>query len=138
MDKIADSLGVEGIPLDDLPTGGPGNDNITDDSEFARENLKQLIATSQLALKHALNMAKQSDSPRAYEVLATLLNTTSDLNTKLIDIHSREQKLTTKTPETEQLPPTQQITNNSVIFHGTTTELNNLITKRLNNEIIPN
>lgn len=106
-----------------------GNDDIIDDSKYARNNLRKLISTSQDALEHALDLATQSDSPRAYEVLATLISASSDLNTKLIDVHQKEKNLTTKNNET---PVVHQgnITNN-VVFTGTTDELNNYVLKRL-------
>ena len=78
-------------------------------------------------LRRALEVCVESDSPRAYEVLANLINTAADLNTKLIDIHQREQKLN-GTPEKPE--GTTTITNNAV-FVGTSADLNAAIAKRL-------
>lgn len=104
-----------------------GNEKVSTDSDLARGNLKQLIETAKTALEHALEVCVESDSPRAYEVLANLINTAADLNTKLIDIHQREQKLN-GTPEKPE--GTTTITNNAV-FVGTSADLNAAIAKRL-------
>lgn len=113
-----------------LPEVPTSTTKITDDATYARNNLKQLIETSRVALEYALDLARQSDSPRAYEVLATMINTASDLNTKLIDVHQREQKMTVPGSPDAPLPTAQNITNN-VVFAGTTAELNSLIMKQL-------
>lgn len=105
---------------------------VTDDSDVARSNIKALMTTTATALEHAMQVAIQSDSPRAYEVLANLINTAADLNTRLINIHEREKKLVVGTPDEPQVIK-QNVTNN-VVFSGTTAELNDLIMKRMNNE----
>lgn len=110
------------------------NVKMTDDADLAKANIKALMATSATALQHALQVAVQSDSPRAYEVLATLLNTAADLNTRLVNIHERERKLVTPAEENQKVIE-KNVTNN-VVFSGTTAELNNLIMKRMNNEPI--
>lgn len=101
---------------------------VSSDADYARNNIKDLIDTARTALTHALDVAVQSESPRAYEVLANLINTSADLNTKLVDVHQREQRMSGTTPEAK--PVTQNVTNN-VVFSGTPAELNEMISKRL-------
>lgn len=122
----------EVFEIDNVPGAVPAVPVVTqtrihDDADYARANLRSLIATAQTALAHALDVAVQSESPRAYEVLATFINASADLNTKLIDVHQRESKMVA--PE-EKVASTQNITNN-VVFTGTTEELNDLIMKRM-------
>jgi len=126
MDKLSEVFDVTPLPATQLPTAVISDGKVTSDSDFARENLRQLIATSDMALRNLLDVATQSDNPRVYEVLATLINAASDLNTKLIDIHQKERKMTVKTEEAV----TKNVTNN-VVFTGTTQELNQLIMKRM-------
>lgn len=129
MDNISEVFDVAPLPGEKLPALSNDVSTVTDDSNFARNNLRQLIETSRSALEHALSVAVQSDSPRAYEVLANLINTAADLNTKLMDVHQKEQKIVgTKEGETS---PTS-VTNNSIVFTGTTAELSTLIMKKLN------
>ena len=137
-DKISKVFDVDpnGIIKETLPDPYDGDKGVTDDAEYARSNLKQLIATGQSALEDALNVARQSESPRAYEVLSTFLNTVANLNQQLMDIHTVEKKMSIEKQkllkgETSEQP--KQVTNNNVIFTGTTTDLQDIIMKRIQN-----
>lgn len=105
------------------------NTQMHDDADFARANLRDLIQKSRTALENALDVAVQSESPRAYEVLANIINTSADLNTKLIDVHQREHRIVSA--ETKQIIQGPQNVTNNVVFSGTTSELNDMITKRM-------
>ena len=131
MDNISEVFDIAPLPRRELEIASPesGNKRISDDAQEARQNLKTLMKTAQTALEHALDMATQSDSPRAYEVLANLINTTADLNTRLIDVHAREQKIATDPKDKGATP--QQVTNNNVVFTGTSAELSELIMERM-------
>lgn len=128
MDKLSDVFDIEPIRMTSMPVLAVVPEKIGTDADFARANIKRLIKISNRALEHALELSVQSDSPRAYEVLANLINTAGELNTKLIDVHAREQKITGNSAE--PVPGTTSITNN-VVFTGTTAELNQLIMERL-------
>lgn len=135
-DKISNVFGMIPMQTPDLPAipnVSKTGKQIADDSDYARRNLKQLIETSRSALQHALDLAVQSESPRAYEVLANLIKTASDLNTSLIDAHQREQKMTL--PETPVAPTEGGVTNvtNNVLFTGTTDELQDFIMRKIQN-----
>ena len=65
------------------------------------------------ALNDLLAFAKESQSPRAYEVVATLINTTSEVAKKLVQLASNQ-------------PETQNNTQNN-IFIGATSELQKMI-----------
>jgi hypothetical protein len=127
-DKISDVFEIEHRPSTELAPVVITNTKVQDDADFARANLRSLIDTASKALQHALDVAVQSESPRAYEVLATFINASADLNTKLIDVHQRESKLST--PESAPAGEVKNVTNN-VVFTGTTQELNDLIMQRL-------
>lgn len=127
VDKLSQIFDVEPVRLTPVIPAFSGNEKVSTDSDLARGNLKQLIETAKTALEHALEVCVESDSPRAYEVLANLINTAADLNTKLIDIHQREQKLN-GTPEKPE--GTTTITNNAV-FVGTTDQLSRIVRERM-------
>lgn len=127
VDKLSQIFDVEPVRLTPVIPAFSGNEKVSTDSDLARGNLKQLIETAKTALEHALEVCVESDSPRAYEVLANLINTAADLNTKLIDIHQREQKLN-GTPEKPE--GTTTITNNAV-FVGTTDQLSQIVRERM-------
>lgn len=97
------------------------NNNFQKDYELAQQNLKKLIGTGDLALDSALKVATESDSPRAFEVVAILLKTMADLNNNMIDVHKKAKDTTSSKSEVKQ-------TNNSV-FIGSTKDLQNLLNK---------
>lgn len=92
------------------------------DYELVQSNLKDLIGNGNMALEAALKVATESDSPRAFEVVAILLKTVADLNNNVLDVHKKA-KDTTAPSKTEV-----KQTNNSV-FIGSTKDLQNLLNK---------
>lgn len=95
--------------------------NFEKDYKLVQENLKSLIGTGNIALETALKVATESDSPRAFEVVAILLKTMSDLNNNVLDVHKKAKDTTSSKVEVKQ-------TNNSV-FIGSTKDLQNLLNK---------
>jgi hypothetical protein len=95
--------------------------NFEKDYKLVQENLKSLIGTGNVALETALKVATESDSPRAFEVVAILLKTMADLNNNVLDVHKKAKDTTSSKVEVKQ-------TNNSV-FIGSTKELQNLLNK---------
>jgi hypothetical protein len=110
------------IPSNKPITGGTFNsENFQKDYKTVQENFKSLIGTGNLALESALKVATESDSPRAFEVVAILLKTMADLNNNVLDVHKKAKDTTNSKVEIKQ-------TNNSV-FVGSTKDLQNLINK---------
>ena len=82
------------------------------------------------ALKDAADVALNSESPRAYEVVSTMMKNLTDMNLQLMDIHGKKKDLSaSSTPAAT--PGT--ITTNNAIFVGTTKDINELIMQRLQN-----
>jgi hypothetical protein len=103
-------------------TGGTfDNNNFQKDYELAQSNYKDLLGSGTIALESALKVATESDSPRAFEVVAILLKTMSDLNNNMLDIHKKAKDTTSQKVQVNQ-------TNNSV-FVGSTKDLQNLLNK---------
>jgi hypothetical protein len=93
------------------------------DYEFARENLRSLISNGSLGLEGIMKVALESDSPRAYEVLANTIKTLAEINVNLMDVSA-------KFAETNKVN-VKNTTNNS-IFVGTTKDLQKLLKKENN------
>jgi hypothetical protein len=89
---------------------------VTDDTEKARETLHTLITKGNDAIDGILNIAKNSDHPRAYEVAGQLIKTVSDVAKDLVDIQKTKQELERKTQA-------QQIGTQNNVFVGSTHEL---------------
>ena len=88
---------------------------------MVQSNLKDLLGNGTIALESALKVATESDSPRAFEVVAILLKTMADLNNNVLDVHKKAKDTTASNTKVSQ-------TNNSV-FVGSTKDLQNLLNK---------
>lgn len=103
----------------DLVTIESGTD-IDIDANFARENIKQLISKGNKSFEELSTVANQSESPRAYEVLATMMKNLADMNKDLLELQKRKRDLQPK--ET-----TQNLNIDKAVFVGSTAELVKMI-----------
>ena len=95
----------------------PSTDNdVDDDYKYARENLKEIIDSAQQSIADLASIASTSESPRAYEVLSTMMKTIVDANKDLLDIHKSVKKLK---EDTDSAP--KNVTN--ALFVGSTSDL---------------
>ena len=97
--------------------------NIDDDYEYARNNLKGLIESGKLAMENIVFLAKEGESPRAYEVVGQLIKTLADTNKDLLDLGKKAREA--KGKDTTQ--QSQNIVTNNSLFVGSTAELQKLI-----------
>jgi hypothetical protein len=97
------------------------NHALDDDFETTRSNLHSLLTQGQDALFHALEVAKQSEHPRAFEVVGGLVKHLSDVNAQLLDLHKKKQTIESPTKE-----DSKTVTNNA-IFVGSTSELSKML-----------
>lgn len=96
-----------------------------DDYEYARKNLYDVIEKGSDALEHIMDIAKQSESPRAFEVVTNLIKTMVDANKDLLELQKKNKELQ-KTNEPEQ----KNVTNNNLFL--TTADLLKMM--KTNNE----
>jgi len=129
-DKLSEVFDIEIIPEEkslvpeivEEPEISSGNQKIETDYDASRKNLQVLLVQGEDALTNALEVAKQSEHPRAFEVVGNLIKQLADVNQQLMDLHKQKQNLDNpKGSKTEK-----NVTNNS-IFVGSTAELNKLI-----------
>ena len=95
--------------------------DIEKDYEYTRGNLYSIIEKGQEAINGILEVAQESDMPRAYEVAGQLIKSVSDATEKLIDL---QKKLKDVNEEEKQKGPT---TVNNALFVGSTAELQKLL-----------
>ena len=93
-------------------------DEDKDDFKYSRENLYHLIERGQDALDGILQVAKETDHPRAYEVAGQLLKTNADNAEKLVNLQTTKKKVT-------EVSGPKNVTN--ALFVGSTAELQKLI-----------
>ena len=97
-------------------------EDIHKDYEYTRGNLYSIIEKGQEAINGILELAQETEMPRAYEVAGQLIKNVSDATDKLLDL---QKKLKDVTKEEESKGPTN-VTNNA-LFIGSTAELQKLI-----------
>ena len=93
---------------------------VDSDFEFARNNIRLLAEKGQVAVDHIIQVAKATDHPRAYEVVATLIKSMSEVNKDLIELQKRKKDLS---PIKEQTV----VNVDKAVFVGSTRELINQI-----------
>ena len=96
-------------------------DDITKDYEYTRGNLYSIIEKGQEAINGILELAQESEMPRAYEVAGQLIKSVSDATDKLMDL---QKKLKDVEEETKPKGPN---TVNNALFVGSTAELAKII-----------
>lgn len=99
------------------------NEELSNDYSFTRSNLHALLQQGQDALYHALEVAKQSEHPRAFEVVGGLMKNLSDINHQLLSLHQKKQSIE-KDAKTTDLPIA---VNNNSVFIGSTSELSKML-----------
>lgn len=116
---------------DILPAEEPVKSNIQqiedsavdEDYEYARKNLKGLIENGKVAMENIIFLAKEGESPRAYEVVGQLIKTLADTNKDLLELGKKAKEARGKDRHNESAP--QHVTN--ALFVGSTAELQKLI-----------
>jgi len=132
-DEINDTFDVDGeiLPVEKPEIMKPDQiDEVNKDYEYTRGNLYSLIEKGQEALDGALELAQESDSPRAYEVTGQLIKSVSDATDKLIDLQKKMKEL-----GEDKSGPTH-VTNNA-LFVGSTADLQKMLkqtVKDINNK----
>jgi len=128
-DSLSNAFGVAPMPSQStevITKDGeiitPPNQKVENDYDTARTNLRELLTTGKAALEHALEVAKSSEHPRAFEVVGNLMKQLADVNQQLMDIHQQKQKL-----DGPKEVSKKEVTNNNVIFTGSTADLNKML-----------
>lgn len=99
-----------------------------EDYKESRNTLKRLIFRSEEALDTLLELTRESEHPRAYEVLAGLLKTTGDLANQLVGLQKKRHELDVlNNPDKKMLCGESGGTTNNNLFVGSTTELQRFI-----------
>jgi hypothetical protein len=82
-----------------------------DDYEYARRNLYDIIEKGNDALEHIVDIAKQSESARAFEVVTNLIKTMAETNKDLLALAKTKKDL-----EKIDTPEQKNITNNNLVL----------------------
>jgi len=115
----------ENMPAPPLP---PAQDDVKDDYEFSRETYRNLVSKSNEAIEQMLNLAMQSEHPRAFEVLSNMLKNTSDMTDKLMALQKAKKEIQKKEEAAAEAKPA--LTQNN-LFLGSTTDLQKHLIEQL-------
>ena len=123
-DGLNGVLNVESelVEVDNFPE--PVKKELSPDAEndykYARENIHDAIDKGSEALDYLLELAKQSEHPRAFEVVSTLTKTLVDANKDLLNIQKQIKEL-----NKEERSDPQNVTN--ALFVGSTADLQKML-----------
>ena len=90
------------------------------DFETGRKNLYNLIDKGNEAIDGILNLAKEGEHPRAYEVAGQLIKTVSEVSQNLLDLQDKLKKV-------KEVPNTGPKNVTNALFVGSTTELQKML-----------
>lgn len=146
-DSLDSTFGIEDAKYDLITSDGEVvvthskeiEDNADKDYEATRSNLYGIIDSGQQALSHALEIAKGSEDPKAFEVVGKLMKQLADANDQLLKLSEKrvvidrlQKEPTSSKPPAQSLPAPGKVVNNA-IFVGSTAELSRMI-KNINEE----
>lgn len=117
-EKLSEALEIQPLEIKQSTEIVEIKDVVEDDAEFARQNIRDLIVKGNDAASHIVEIAKQSEHPRAFEVAAGMLKNLSDMNKDLLEIQKRKQDLQPKITNN-----TQNLNIDKAVFVGSTAEL---------------
>jgi hypothetical protein len=127
IDALSEALGIEHevLPAVVQPVvQEPIVENQVDQEEdyrLARKTFRQLINKGNDAIEGISDLAKESESPRAYEVMATLMKTVADTTKDLYALQKMTKDL--KAEDKARPQEEQRINVEKAVFVGSTAEL---------------
>ena len=120
--EIAEKLPkiTRGVP----PRVMPEINGVEEDTDFryTRENLYNLLERGQDAVEELLEIAKQSEHPRAFEVVGQLIGKLTETNKELMGLHKTKKDLSTEKGPTN-------VTN--ALFVGSTSDLQKMLKEKV-------
>ena len=98
-------------------------DDVDADYKYQRDNFYNLIEKGQNAIEGILNVAKESDHPRAYEVAGNLIKQVAEVTEKLGDLQEKMKKL-------KEVPNSAPKNVTNALFVGSTAELQKMLKEK--------
>ena len=95
--------------------------NVDNDYKYSRDTYYELVEKGKQSLELMIEVARESEHPRAFEVLSGMIKNISDVNDRLMDLNKKKKDLDRK----EEIKKIANTTNN--LFVGSTSELQKLL-----------
>jgi|TARA_A100001388_G_C28665207_1_gene448740 hypothetical protein len=99
----------------------PEEKNIDNDYKYSRDTYYELVEKGKQSLELMIEVARESEHPRAFEVLSGMIKNISDVNDRLMDLNKKKKEIDKK----DEIKKIANTTNN--LFVGSTTELQKLL-----------
>jgi len=103
-----------------VPETKLNDEDIDNDYKYQRENFYNLIERGQDAITGILDLARESETPRSYEVAGNLIKQVAEVNEKLVDLQLKMQKL-------KEIPSNAPKNVTNALFVGSTAELQKML-----------
>ena len=104
----------------ELLNEGPRDDEIEADYKYQRDNFYSLVEKGSTAIEGILELAKEGEHPRAYEVAGNLIKQVAEVTEKLGDLQEKMRKL-------KEVPNTAPKNVTNALFVGSTAELQKML-----------
>lgn len=104
---------------------GQINDDTENDVEYSRQKMKELIDMSSEAIQNMMALAAETEHPRAFEVLSTMIKQASEMSQDLVKLQKTRKDITQSKDESSK----GGTTNNS-IYVGSTSDLQKFLKER--------
>ena len=99
----------------------PEEKNVDNDYKYSRDTYYELVEKGKESLELMIEVARESEHPRAFEVLSGMIKNISDVNDRLMDLNKKKKDLDKK----EEIQKKANTTNN--LFVGSTAELQKIL-----------
>jgi len=99
------------------------DENVENDYEYSKRTYYDLIEKGQNALDDMIDVARNLEHPRAYEVLSGMIKNVSDVNDRLMDLNKKKKDFYKN--DTKQIEGNTTTNNN--LFVGSTTDLQRML-----------
>jgi hypothetical protein len=112
------------LPIESAKKSNDGklDEDLEDDYKIVRHNYEEIITKGKDAIDEMIKIASESEHPRAFEVVATLIKNVSEVNEKMIILQKQMREI--KKTADKDAPKT---TIDKAIFVGSTSELSKLL-----------
>ena len=98
------------------------NDNVDNDYQYSRETYYELLEKGRESMELMIEVARESEHPRAFEVLSGMMKNMADINDKLMALNKQKKDI-----DREDDPKRLGNTTNNNLFLGSTADLQRLL-----------
>jgi hypothetical protein len=131
-ESLSEALGIDNA-IEIIPPSKPpavveeektySNPDADADYDLSRKTFRDLIGKGNDAMESLTDLARESESPRAYEVLANMMRTIADTTKDLYDLQKKAKELKVTSEPGKKVLDNGSVNIDKAVFVGTTTEL---------------